>query len=47
MTWSEYLDQRIEQGATPDLAELAIMRMMDIYESYGWDEEIPFDTKTE
>lgn len=42
MTWQEYLEYQISKGATPELAENAIGRMMDTYESWEWDEEIPF-----
>lgn len=43
MTWDEYLNLQISRGATPELAENSIGHMMDLYESYDWDSEIPFE----
>lgn len=45
MTWQEYFDMRVKQGADPDLMQMMICRMMDIYESYDWNAIIPFDAE--
>lgn len=43
MTWNEYLDLQISRGASPDLAACSVGHMMDLYESYDWESEVPFD----
>lgn len=45
ITWQEYLEKMIKKGATPELAEMSIGRMMDLYESYDWDAQVPFDVE--
>ena len=45
MTWQEYLDKMIEQGATLDLVQMSIGRMMDLYESWNWNDEVPFNVE--
>lgn len=45
MTWSEYFDLMVTRGATPELAQNSIGHMMDLYESYDWDEKVPFDVE--
>lgn len=43
MTWSEYLDLEMSRGCSYDNAQNVIGHLMDIYEDYDWDNEIPFD----
>lgn len=43
MTWNEYLEVVISRGATPELAQNSIGHMMDLYESYEWEAQVPFD----
>lgn len=43
MTWQEYLEEQIAAGANEENALNAIGRMMDLYESWDWDAELPFD----
>lgn len=43
MTWNEYLDQLMSQGSSFDLAQNVVGHLMDLYEDYEWDSEIPFD----
>ena len=45
MTWQEFYDSWIARGADPDLAMMSIGHMMDDYESYDWDAEVPFDVE--
>lgn len=45
MTWRDYLEKLIESGASPDLAEMSVGHMMDLYESYDWDSMVPFEIK--
>lgn len=42
MTWEEYYELEISRGGTPDLIMNTIGHLMDLYESYDWDAEIPF-----
>lgn len=44
MTWNEYLDLQISNGATPELAMNSIGHMMDLYESWDWNNKVPFET---
>lgn len=41
MTWNDYLKDAIKAGAKRELAENNIGHMMDLYEAYDWDEELP------
>ena len=41
MTWREYLEKQIEAGATPEMAEMSVGRMMDLYESCDWNDQVP------
>lgn len=43
MTWNEYFELEISRGGTPDLIMNTIGHLMDLYESYDWDAEIPFE----
>ena len=45
MTWREYLETEIKAGATPELAQNTVGHLMDLYESWGWDDPIPFDPR--
>ena len=45
MTWKEYYNMLVERGAAPDLASMSIGHMMDDYESYDWDDKVPFDVE--
>ena len=38
-------DLLVSRGVTPELAQNSIGRMMDLYESYDWDAEVPFDVE--
>ena len=43
MTWNEYFELMVSRGATPELAQNSIGRMMDLYESYDWNAKVPFE----
>ena len=45
MTWNDYLELQIQRGAKPELAMNSIGHMMDLYESWDWDEKVPFEVK--
>lgn len=46
MTWNEYMALAISRGATPELAQNTIGHLMDLYESYEWEDQIPFNADT-
>ena len=39
MTWSEYYNKLVEAGAND--ADLVVGRLMDLYESWDWDAQVP------
>lgn len=41
MTWNEYLEETINNGLDPDHAMNIIGHLMDLYNSYEWEKEIP------
>ena len=43
MTWNEYLEMLMKQGSSFDLAMNVVGRLMDLYESYEWDDIVPFE----
>lgn len=43
MTWNEYLQLQISRGSSLELAQNAIGHMMDLYGSYDWDAQVPFE----
>lgn len=43
MTWEEYMEEMIEGGANFENAQNVIGHMMDLYESYNWDDVVPFE----
>lgn len=43
MTWNEFLEATINNGVNPDHAMNNIGYLMDMYNSYEWDEQIPED----
>lgn len=45
MSWSEYYESLIAAGATPECADNTVGHLMDLYESYDWDAQIPFEDK--
>ena len=45
MTWNEYFDLIVEGGATPELAQMSIGHMMELYDSYDRDAVVPFEIK--
>ena len=45
MTWQEYFDMRVSQGVDPDLMQIIIDIMMNVYESYDWNVIVPFDVE--
>ena len=43
MTWSEYYDYLLSTGVNPHNADNVVGHKMDLYESWEWDDKIPFD----
>lgn len=46
MSWQEYYDNMIKAGASPECADNTVGHLMDLYESYDWNEQIPFELKS-
>ena len=43
MTWQEYYNELIESGCNDHNADNIIGHLMDLYESWDWDAEMPFN----
>lgn len=43
MTWQEYFDILVKRGAGEDNAANVVGHLMDLYEQYDWNSEIPFE----
>lgn len=41
MTWTEFYEELLKQTSHPALADNIIGHMMDDYESWDWDDEVP------